>query len=245
MKAFKNWLPGKSVHVKPVGGKRLLRGMARNVVERDLKKTIVAMDRDYDGESGQIIDDHRVVYTLGYSVENDLCNAHSLKHVAEVITRNEPLDQAISTEVDQIGSSLSASFTRVVALDYVYYRSGHALIDRDVPGKTVKSSSRGTFPPELNRPGILTQLRKAKGEISGRWHGDLPDFSNVSESLVGKTLISAIYHYMIYILKKNAVICKITKDHFIDLLLDSWRGVNNRIGNCRLNEYYTTMFARI
>lgn len=134
---LRNWLPSKRVHVKPIGSKKNVKSIARNIISRDLKRTLAAMDRDYDNSSGFIIHDNRVLYTYGYSIENDLLCRRSIYKISEIITRNAPLSQEITDRINSSIDDISTSFLRLAALDYGYFRAGHALLDRENPGKSV------------------------------------------------------------------------------------------------------------
>jgi hypothetical protein len=64
--------PDLNVKISPRGGKPILQRIATHIVEQNVQDTLVAMDSDYDDFRSLKYQDRRVLYTFGYSWENDV-----------------------------------------------------------------------------------------------------------------------------------------------------------------------------
>jgi len=75
---FSRFLPGLSYEIRPLGSKDNLLPHARDVAASKVTNTIVAMDRDHDHHRLCLIEHPCVVYTYGYSWENDAWRAEAI-----------------------------------------------------------------------------------------------------------------------------------------------------------------------
>lgn len=75
---FSRFLPGLSYEIRPLGSKDNLLPYAQDVAASKISNTIVAMDRDHDHHRHCLIDHPFVLYTYGYSWENDAWQAEAI-----------------------------------------------------------------------------------------------------------------------------------------------------------------------
>ncbi|WP_236176641.1 hypothetical protein [Pseudomonas qingdaonensis] len=75
---FSRFLPGLTYEIKPLGSKQNLLPHAKDVAASTVSNTIVAMDRDHDHHRLCLIQHPCVVYTYGYSWENDAWRAEAI-----------------------------------------------------------------------------------------------------------------------------------------------------------------------
>lgn len=79
----------KSYHFKSVGSKSLLSSIAKDVSLHNIDSVIVCLDRDFDWHRGKRLCYRNVVYTHGYSWENDAVSLDSMEKVFfKVLSRN-------------------------------------------------------------------------------------------------------------------------------------------------------------
>lgn len=69
---FGVYRPDRQYRFLAKGGKATLVGLAQHLISDDVKNTILALDSDYDRAHGSLIEDDRIIYTHGYSWENDV-----------------------------------------------------------------------------------------------------------------------------------------------------------------------------
>lgn len=68
---FGFYRPGKSYQFCSVGSKETVKSIAEDIVQGRVQNVIVAMDRDFDNINSRLINGNNIIYTLGYSWEND------------------------------------------------------------------------------------------------------------------------------------------------------------------------------
>ena len=69
---FSCYRPTKRVRIRSVGSKNTLRELANLIAADQINNVYVAMDRDYDNHLGRQIIAPGILYTKGYSFENDI-----------------------------------------------------------------------------------------------------------------------------------------------------------------------------
>ncbi len=94
---FSRFLPGFTYKIKPMGSKINLLPHANDVASLKITNTIVAMDRDHDHHRMCLIKHPCVLYTYGYSWENDAWRAEAIISKLERIS-----EQGISIEDAEI-----------------------------------------------------------------------------------------------------------------------------------------------
>lgn len=72
---FKKYWPEKKIRIKSLGGKNNVLPYAKKIAFENSKNCVAVMDRDHDAHSNEIINHPRVIYTFGYSWENDAWRA--------------------------------------------------------------------------------------------------------------------------------------------------------------------------
>ena len=78
---FNKALPGIKVSFRALGSKNVLKDIATDVVRQKTERVCVAMDRDYDAHWGRLVRSRNVIYTRGYSWENELLTARVIEVV--------------------------------------------------------------------------------------------------------------------------------------------------------------------
>jgi len=92
---FSRFLPGFTYKVRPLGSKVNLLPHAKDIADLKVTNVIVAMDRDHDHHRMRLINHPLVVYTYGYSWENDAWRAEAIISKLERISeRGVGLDEA-------------------------------------------------------------------------------------------------------------------------------------------------------
>lgn len=243
-RVFASWLPTKRVRIKLMGGKPVVRKIARQIVQRNLQQTIAALDRDYDDWDGKALVSDRVVYTWGYSVENDLLSGNSLCAILAALFRQAEAPAALTTTIRTEMAGLDSLCTRVIALDYAYFRSQYALLDREKPGKTIQPAPRGSAPPTINRAGIRSQIESARAQVAQRWYGPIPP-RTCPQRLVGRIWAYFVYHLIVAVVKSHSPGQSVTKDHFLDLALEKWKTFGSDFPQDPISVHYSTALATL
>lgn len=80
------------VEVQSVNGSEELDKVIKNIVAENLR-IIAARDSDFTRLAGSAINDERIVYTYGYSIENSLYHIHSISEISSVMCRQYRADR--------------------------------------------------------------------------------------------------------------------------------------------------------
>jgi hypothetical protein len=86
--------PNLNLKYKAVGSKLTVKLIAQDIYKSNLVKVYAAMDRDLDHVQGNLIKHKNVLYTFGYSWENDAWNSELIADIIQTITA-EKIDETI------------------------------------------------------------------------------------------------------------------------------------------------------
>ncbi len=75
---FEHYLPEHTFKFQAFGSKKAVKDYANKIQSGAIQNVIAVMDRDYDHLKKEIIDHNNVIYSYGYSWENDICNEESI-----------------------------------------------------------------------------------------------------------------------------------------------------------------------
>lgn len=103
---FTEFQKTKKIKFKSVGSKTTIKEIAIDIVNGSLKTVMVAMDNEFDEILKQRIEHESVLYTYGYSWENDVWNSQLIKAVVEELTaikiEHNEIDNVFSKFLKQI-----------------------------------------------------------------------------------------------------------------------------------------------
>lgn len=142
---FKAIRPTAKIRYLPRGGKPILEGLANQIVEQDIENTIVAIDSDYDELLGHRLTDPRVLYTYGYSWENDLFCASSLAETYCTLARTPILEPEIGNFIQSALSSFIKSIRRASLADFLALSAGASVLPREGAGRVVRASGGAPY----------------------------------------------------------------------------------------------------
>ncbi|HEX8580654.1 MAG TPA: hypothetical protein VF655_13805, partial [Allosphingosinicella sp.] len=155
--------PDISVKLTPRGGKPILERLARDILERDIEDTLVAMDSDYDDFRGRKIDDRRVLYSHGYSWENEVYASGNLERVYCTLCHCGIAPQEVRDQFEIDLAELDVTLKRATHADFYALCSGSSVLPRRAPGRVIASD------PVSGKPSIVrTELIKLVGEARSK-----------------------------------------------------------------------------
>lgn len=232
-----------SIQIKfvPRGGKPILEGLAREVIEKDIENVIVAMDADYDHLTSDVISDPRVFYTYGYSWENDAFSRQSLKEVYRALCHCGTVPSAVAAEIDAVHARVARQLRWPVQADLIALRAGSSVLPRQSPGRVIKAVP-GSFEPGVDnkevRKLITEAKRRRKASLGSVRVKDTPRFC-----------VGHVYELaMIYILKMVAKAfggkSSLSPDHVRDVCLQTLP-VLLRPGGGAIRDHHEAQCARI
>ena len=152
--------PHKKVRVRSVGNKTTLMGIAQLLVDGTVNRVIVAMDRDFDDRRGRMISHKNVLYTYGYSWENDVFNEMVLVDVIGNLAPPVKVFEKATDELKRATRELRRCFSTIVRLDHALATGGMELTCRGELERAVRPNEK--LPPTVLRPVIAAELSRVR-----------------------------------------------------------------------------------
>lgn len=230
---------GRKVRCKSIGSKEKLLEMAKSLINDNIENVVVAMDRDYDDLRDIMFNDKRVIYSFGYSWENDVISQIDFSLVLSLFLTTANVN-IVRDEFDQYFVKQSRELKRVFALDYKYIAHRERLFDRTRPLSIVELG--GANPPHVKRKALVE-----KASTLGRFQtGRLPPAEYESacgiRRFFGKTVARMFYQWFVYKTRNLLHRRSIPYEAFLSVLISSLKldsPDNNR------DRYYADIVAAL
>lgn len=128
---FNVFRPDKQIKFIPLGAKKNVKVIAEKIESGVVTNAIAAMDRDFDSINGQLIMSNNVLYTYGYSWENDAWNKYSvIKSFCDILGVCETTVKEYVDELDEYIIFCHSRLCRFIRLDAVLIGVGSSFFDR-------------------------------------------------------------------------------------------------------------------
>lgn len=116
---FLRFRPELKVKIKSLGSKECVRPYANKIAENVIVNSIAVFDRDYAPYKGEVIPSSHVLYTYGYSWENDAWHPDFIKSALDSIHCEGKIPDAFSRDIDSRYSRFIKNINRVVYVDFL------------------------------------------------------------------------------------------------------------------------------
>ncbi len=199
---FHKLVPARKFKFRPVGSKTTLKALASSVASEELTNVVVCMDRDHDNFSGRLIQHPLVVYTYGYSWENDAWSLPSTIAAFRKLSSAADADSAIG-EIEQA----FAAFRRLLR----WPLHAHALLvtngrlqvtTADLEQAVMRGAGRM---PTLNCAKLRASIHSAcPGKPRVAINFPSPARFSIFDDCYGHLLSTYAFHVVAYILRKHS-----------------------------------------
>ncbi|QCI93896.1 DUF4435 domain-containing protein [Novosphingobium sp. EMRT-2] len=235
--------PELRLRILPRGGKDQLIALAKGMDSSDEGKVIVAMDRDYDGIFRRTIDSKFVLYTYGYSFENDIFTPLALEdlflNLCPVCDDTVDFSHLINELIDEFCKDAWWAQLADVCGGIV----ARKVIDRDHAPKYMMNNIYGCK-PKLSKSALSIDVYKANsGSPRDRVRNipykkcHLPDFS------VGHLYASFCYKIITYLHNIYSNTAKLTKDSVTSSAIANFAAHIAAAPQSKLGAYYQEALA--
>ncbi|WP_417323141.1 DUF4435 domain-containing protein [Erythrobacter aureus] len=181
---FRSVEPALRIKAIPRGGKRQLASLARQIIDDDIDNVVVAMDRDYDGINQNLLDHPRVVYTFGYSFENDIFEPESLSELFSSLAPNTLEEDELDTEIGEWSRLFISTARWPMKVDIIAKKNDVAGFDRDRPQKYFQSNAYGCE-PKASRDRMVAETDRILARCRDRSFGTGSIPETLPKSIVG------------------------------------------------------------
>jgi len=144
----------------PLGGKRHVMIMHERIKENDIKRSLCAIDGDYDSLFGKRDDDNRIFSTFGYGVENDLLSQTSISSLTRAILPGLAEVEDHSREIWSLVNQTVHSERYTLMADQLAALRGAAVLDRHKPQSDIVHNA--SLPVTLKRTKIRQSVNRAR-----------------------------------------------------------------------------------
>ncbi|MGY2733664.1 hypothetical protein ACVWYO_001338 [Sphingomonas sp. UYP23] len=191
----------------------------RQIIDGDISNTIVAIDSDYDEVLGHRISDRRVLYSSGYSWENDLYEHVFIPELIRKLAHRASVPAAITKILTESLQQFEKDARLPIIADVLALIAGSSMIPREAPGRIVITSSNGTGNPTFNKKEVIKLTKEAKERTSPRSPAVLTVMPNGLKFLVGHCLSYAIMLMVRSTLKQMGYRKPTASEHIRDVAL--------------------------
>jgi len=138
------WLrPDIAITVVVSGGKPEVEKIARKVSNGDIDNTIVALDADFDEILGEKIDHPYIIYTYGYSIENDIFCFKSLQDGIHRILNYKDLSEEKLVQIYAHVRDTAREILPWVNFDFRLRIRNSSIFAAEKPGRFISTVSNG------------------------------------------------------------------------------------------------------
>jgi len=235
--------PELRLRILPRGGKDQLIALAESMDGSDEGKVMVAMDRDYDSIFNRAINKKFVVYTYGYSFENDIFAPGTLEDL--FLSLCPICDDGI--DVANVIGDLIDEFCKDVwwaqLADVCGGVVARKVIDRDHIAKYMANNSYGCK-PKLSKSAFSIDVRKAnKGEPRKRVRGIPYRKTHLPEFSIGHLYASFCYKIMAYLHSLYSHTAKLTRDSVTSSAIANFVAHITAAPHSKYGKYYRQALA--
>ncbi|HET8891462.1 MAG TPA: DUF4435 domain-containing protein [Candidatus Angelobacter sp.] len=162
---FDSFAPLRKVQFRSIGSKPTLLSIANMIIAGKISRIIVALDRDFDHASNSLLSHSNVVYTRGYSWENEVWTPEIIAKVVARLSLDRTLSAKVRAEANNAFRNAHAIFESIVRLDFSLAISSRNLCNR----KDLMASVRpGVMPPPcIERTSVAILLRGTRTQNPG------------------------------------------------------------------------------
>jgi hypothetical protein len=235
---FRKFFADKKIKFKSVGSKSTINEIAIDIIEGEISTVVVAMDSEFDEMLQQKVEHPNILYTYGYSWENEIWNEIVIKEVIEQLS-------AIEIEQQDIATAFSSFLKKIrigVCADAYLFNKGSSFFRRPSGYMGMIDCS----PKDL--PTILPERLKGMIESKGLRTNTINAFGRKKSievlrhcfgHLLGDYCVQIIIHY----LRNRLKMPSIHKD--IVYRMGILKYFESHFFNSQQYEYYELQFNRL
>lgn len=241
---FEIYRPKQTFQFRSVGSKQCVNQIAKEVKEGAVTNIIVAMDRDFDNLNNAIIEANNVIYTYGYSWENDVWAEDSVIDAIRALTGS--CKTSMNEEIEIISNFYKECFAHLrwcILIDAILLQSGASFFNRDEYMKYVNFKRSGI--PSVNKEEIASTFAQVKKEIERpiTRKSHIPPLS--LKDCFGHLFAEYAYRIMVYILKKLKRMPNLPKEYATGIVVEKFKDLLANGNLASIKAHYDVEFSRV
>ena len=189
----------KKVEFRALGSKTASKDICEKIMSGDIQNTVVVKDRDLDFDELTQFDSPKILFTKGYSWENDVFTKHStIEHITSMSNMQE-LPGELATQIEQSYEHFKHIGGKLLRLEIIF-RTNNKKFITDVNGERFFNSKKSS---NINKAALIAFINEKKNEVvrPARLTQDISSLCPIWNNY-GKLLASLSLNIINYICKK-------------------------------------------
>lgn len=241
---FSYFRPDLKIKCVPRGGKPILQRLAQQILQEDTGRTLVAMDADYDEILDRKTKDRRVLYSFGYSWENDIYAVKNIVEIYKAISHCSDLPKDVETAFDDGLMALFNDLRFVINADIAALQVNSSIFPRKAPGQIVRPVGRAGM-PRIVRSELLKICREVNKCTRPRLLPRTPKIEDRLRYCVGHILALAMSYLFKVALRAGRCKKTLSKDHLYDVGIQTLPTTLRMYRDVPLYSFHSEQFAVI
>lgn len=239
--AFRRFLPDLKIKIKSLGSKEFVKPYAEKILTNSISNSIAVFDRDYDIYRGELMAHSRILYTHGYSWENDVCRPELVISILSGVHPSGKISEECITEIKHRYTNFLKSIGRVVFVDLLCGMVKIQGVDREKFWALIDTSNIRDFKVKKDKFKNLIRDIKARRTTPLRYSGNTRITSD--SDCYGKMV--SMFCYSIFCEYYRSITgCKNIPRHFSDKIFAESILTSDLTGIPHVKEHYEQMMAR-
>jgi len=151
----------KKVEFRALGSKAASKNICEKIMAGEIQNTVVAKDRDLDFDELTQFDSPNILFTKGYSWENDVFTQHSTKEQITSMAIEQELPEELVSQIEQSYKKFEHIGVRLLRLEMIF-RSNNKKFITDVNGERFFDPKKS---PNINKTALMAFINEKKNEI--------------------------------------------------------------------------------
>jgi len=206
---FSLFRPDRKYHFKALGSKTTLSSIMSGIEEGTIRRTVVCADRDFDHINGRKSKSSEVLYTHGYSWENDVWSANVVESIFLMLCPVASGQLDVGPLIRRSLEILEASLYWPVVADFLCALMDATVIPRDSLACVIHDSVKL---PQLDRVLLRSRVRAARSRRPKGCKLKGVQKPNVSRDCCGHLFGHLCYLVLIYYLRTSECSISLNKD---------------------------------
>ncbi|RRW45796.1 DUF4435 domain-containing protein [Pseudomonas luteola] len=237
---FNKFASDTKVKFKPMGSKQNVLPIARKIVSGEVKNSIAAIDRDHDAYKNLIINHPKIIYSHGYSWENDAWRKGFIRSYAESLHPEGELLPIEHKIIEESYKNFEKGIFRLVLADVLCSKNGHQGIPREGTERFIKKAGNiYTIDSKMCRS-VISKINKGKtSKIKNKIHTRPIPLSDCYGKIVGT------FGYSVFkeVLTKVSTVKTLPKDVASQIIAVHFRNADSIKCEPEIHAYYAEKVA--
>ncbi len=235
---------GRKCQFRAIGSKPTLKSIAGLIIKNQVFNVWVAMDRDHDYFHGELHIAPGVLYTHGYSWENDVCSPEVIEDVFWTLAQIARGSVPVRVEIESLFAQVCGQLQRAVYLDILIGFHGGSLLPRDKPDSMYKLMGQ-YGKPSVNREYLSKLINQLRLTYPRPILRSAAINLHVTRDCVGKIIACFCYRALQYLIKQYTSLGSIQKQLISSLMIEKFISYMNLHRGGNIYAHYAGQFAML